>query len=59
MTPRVILYITARDLSPLTPSDNRSVWTAHLTAYDPVTHTSRALTSGVSNDLDPVRCGRN
>jgi hypothetical protein len=58
LTPRVILYVTARDLTPLTPGGKRSVWTAHLTAYDPVTHANRALTSGVSNDLDPVPCDK-
>jgi hypothetical protein len=56
LAPRVILYVTARDLTPLTSGGKRSVWTAHLTAYDPVTHASRALTSGPSNDLDPVLC---
>jgi hypothetical protein len=56
LTPRVVLYVTARDLTPLTPGWKRSVWTAYLTAYDPVTHTSRALTAGLSNDLDPVLC---
>lgn len=59
LTPRVILYVTARDLSPLTTDGKRrSVWTAHLTTYDPVTHSSRAITSGLSNDLDPVSCER-
>jgi hypothetical protein len=58
LTPRAILYVTARDLMPLTPGATRKVWTAHLTAYDPVSRISRALTSGVSNDLDPVRCDK-
>ncbi len=34
------------------------VWTAHLTAFDPVARTTRPITSGLSNDLSPSACPR-
>jgi hypothetical protein len=56
LTPRFIAYVTPRDLSPLPDSRARSVWTAHLTAFDPVVHRARPITSGLSNDLSPAVC---
>jgi len=56
LTPMLIVYITPRELSPLSPGGAPSVWTAHLTAFDPVAHKARPITSGLSNDLTPVVC---
>jgi len=56
LSSRLIVYVTPRGLSPFFDTA-RSVWTAHLTAYDPVTHDSRAITSGLSNDFDVAGCG--
>ncbi len=58
LTPTLIVYVTPRDLSPLPAGGARSVWTAHLTAFDPVAHRARPITSGLSNDLSPAACPR-
>ncbi|HZR23926.1 MAG TPA: hypothetical protein VFA59_10090 [Vicinamibacterales bacterium] len=56
LTPTLVVYITPRDLSPLTAGSAHSVWTAHLTAFYVTTHRSRPITSGLSNDLTPTVC---
>jgi hypothetical protein len=57
LTPELIAFVTPRDLSPLAGgSHSRSVWTAHLSVFDVHARTSRALTSGLSNDLTPALC---
>ena len=56
VTPTLIVYVTPRDLSPLTGSGTHSVWTAHLTAFNPVTHAAKPITSGLSNDFTPAIC---
>jgi hypothetical protein len=56
LTPTLIIYVTPRALSPLPAGGARSVWTAHLTAFDPRAHRARPITSGLSNDLSPAVC---
>jgi hypothetical protein len=58
LTPALIVYVTPRELSPLSAGDAHSVWTAHLTAFDPLSRQTRPLTSGLSNDLTPAICSR-
>jgi hypothetical protein len=58
LTPRMIVYITPRDLVPLRPGGAHSVWTAHLSAFDSVSGRTQSITSGLSNDLTPVVCSR-
>jgi hypothetical protein len=58
LTPTLIVYVTPRDLSPLDDDGAHRVWTAHLTAFDPVARTTRPITSGLSNDLSPSVCPR-
>jgi hypothetical protein len=58
VTPSLIVYVTPRDLSPLNDDGAHAVWTAHLTAFDPMARTTRPITSGLSNDLSPSACPR-
>jgi Tol biopolymer transport system component len=53
-----IVYETPRDLVPLTVSGTHRVWSAHLARFDVATRTETLLTSGVTNDRQPVVCGR-
>jgi hypothetical protein len=54
--PTLIVYITPRDLSPLTAGGTHAVWTAHITAFDPVSRRTHPITAGLSNDLNPAVC---
>ena len=56
VTSVLIVYVTPRDLSPLAAGGVHSVWTAHLTTFDPVARIGRPITSGLSNDLSPAVC---
>jgi Tol biopolymer transport system component len=51
------VYITPRDLVPLPPSGEHHVWSAHLAMFDLTTRTQKLLTSGLTNNDDPVICG--
>ncbi|HWE50264.1 MAG TPA: hypothetical protein VG273_10765 [Bryobacteraceae bacterium] len=52
-----ILYVTPRDLTPL-PDANRkhSVWAQQLEVYDPAKGVATAITSGLTNNVDPAWC---
>ncbi|HEV3059805.1 MAG TPA: hypothetical protein VGY48_16255, partial [Vicinamibacterales bacterium] len=56
LRPTLIVYVTPRDLSRLSGAGARSVWTAHLAAFDPVANKAHSITSGLSNDLSPAVC---
>jgi hypothetical protein len=58
LRPDLIVYVTPRALSLLPVAGTHSVWTAHLTAFDPLAHTEQPITSGLSNDLHPSACLR-
>lgn len=51
-----LLYVTPRDLAQLPGASKRTVWVQHLGVFDPVTGTSKGITSGLTNNLDPVVC---
>ena len=58
LTARIIVYVTPRDLVPLPSNGVHSVWTAHLMAFDPISHNTLPITSGLSNDMTPAICSR-
>lgn len=52
-----IVYITPQDLSPLPGTQRKhEVWVQQLMVFDPVKGTSTAITSGVTNNVDPSWC---
>lgn len=52
-----IVYATPRDTAPLPgPGRERGVWVQHLMLFNPATDQITAITSGVSNNLDPAWC---
>jgi hypothetical protein len=54
-----LLYVTPRDLTTLPGGrKGRGVWSQHLMLFDPGTGKSTAITSGVTNDIDPSLCKR-
>jgi Tol biopolymer transport system component len=51
-----IVFSTPRDLAALPWSPRRSVWVAHLGIFDLTSHSETALTSGITNDVQPTLC---
>jgi hypothetical protein len=55
----VFFYTSPRDLAPLGGSRKpRGVWVAHLMTFDPASGNRTAITSGVTNNLQPGICGK-
>jgi hypothetical protein len=54
-----LLYVTPMETAPLPGRRReRNVWVQHLMVLDAVTGTSRAITSGLSNNVDPDLCNK-
>jgi hypothetical protein len=54
-----LLYTTMRDTAPLPGAGReRNVWVQQLIVFDPATGKSKAITSGVTNNLDASWCSR-
>jgi dipeptidyl aminopeptidase/acylaminoacyl peptidase len=53
-----ILYSTPHDLVPFPPSGEHNVWSTQLASFDLTTHQQTLLTSGLTNNNEPVVCGR-
>jgi hypothetical protein len=52
-----IVYLTPQDLAPLPGGQvNRNVWVQQLMFFDPVKGTHTAITSGLTNNVDPSWC---
>ncbi|MGA2739429.1 MAG: hypothetical protein ABSG65_18560 [Bryobacteraceae bacterium] len=51
-----IVYSTPRDLVPLPPSGKHSVWSAQLAMFDLTAHKQTLLTSGLTNNDEPIVC---
>ena len=52
-----IVYVTPQDLAPLPGGHRkRNVWVQQLMFFDPVKSTSTAITSGLTNNVDPSWC---
>jgi hypothetical protein len=54
-----LLYVTPMDTAPLPGGRReRNVWVQHLMLLNATTGTSRAITSGLSNNVDPALCNK-
>jgi hypothetical protein len=52
-----IVYVTPQDLAPLPGGHRkRNVWVQQLMFFDPVKGTPTAITSGLTNNVDPSWC---
>ena len=51
-----IVYSTPRDTVPLSASGEHSVWSSQLAMFDLAAHKRTLLTSGVTNNVNPVVC---
>jgi Tol biopolymer transport system component len=55
----VFFYTSPRDLAPLGGARRpRGVWVEHLMTFDPASGKTTAITSGVTNNLQPSICGK-
>ncbi len=52
-----IVYVTPQDLAPLPGAQRKhNVWVQQLMFFDPVKGTTTAITSGLTNNVDPSWC---
>jgi hypothetical protein len=54
----VIFYTTPRDTAPMPWAPKHTAWVERLVTFDVATRKTTPVTTGFSDDMDPVLCGK-